>query len=38
VLEELGEETGPVGLDLDVGRLHQGGDLLRLLVTKSPTK
>jgi hypothetical protein len=29
-LEELGEERGPVGLNLDAGGLDDGGDLLRL--------
>lgn len=31
LLEELGEERGPVGLDVDVGGLHQSRDLVGLL-------
>jgi hypothetical protein len=30
LLQELGEERRPVRLDLDVGRLHDRGDLLGL--------
>ena len=30
LLQELGEERRPVGLNLDVGRLHDRGDLLGL--------
>ena len=30
LLKELGEERRPVGLDLDVGRLHDRGNLLGL--------
>lgn len=46
LLQELGEERRPVGLDLDVGRLHDRGDLLGLprrgtithLITRSKKK
>ena len=30
LLKKLGEERRPVGLNLDVGRLHERGDLLGL--------